>query len=173
MDLLEMMRKRRSYRRYLSEPLEQEKIEQVLKAGLLSPSSRGIRPWELIVVQDEEKLKRLSNCRVGAANMLKGAACAIIVIADTTKSDVWIEDCAIVMSNMHLMADSLGIGSCWIQGRLRQADQEDTEDYVRSLLNFPEEYALEAILSLGMPVEYADAYDLEKLKTEKIHREVF
>lgn len=172
MKLLEIMQNRRSVRKYTGETIANEKIEEILQAGLLSASSRAFRPWEFIVVRDKEMLDKMASCRDGAANMLKGADAAIVVIADGEKSDVWIEDCSIVMSNMHLMADSLGIGSCWIQGRLRVTGEgESTEDYLRRLLGFPQNMKLEALLSLGMPEKHAPAYELDSLAKEKIHWE--
>ena len=116
----------------------------------------------------------MSDCRVGAAKMLAGADCAIVVVGDEQKGDVWIEDCAVAMANMHLMADSLGLGSCWIQGRLREAaDGSSTEDYLRKLLGFPENYRLEAILSVGVPENHGAPYELETLSMSKVHRETF
>lgn len=174
MNLLDIMRSRRSVRKYTGEPIADESMEAILQAGLLSASSRGFRPWEFIVVRNKETLEKMASCRDGSANMLKGADAAVVVIADGGKSDVWIEDCAIVMSNMHLMADSLGIGSCWIQGRLRTAAEGgSTEDYLRNLLGFPENLKLEAVLSLGMPQQHAPAYELDSLATEKIHWEKY
>lgn len=81
---------------------------------------------------------------------------------------MWIEDCSVAMANMHLMASSLGIGSCWVQGRLRNADEITTEEYVRERLGFPENYKLEAILTLGMPDAEAPAHQLDELPMEKI-----
>ena len=130
MEFLDMLKKRRSIRQYTEEKITEEQLQMVINAGLLSPSSRSIRPWELIVVQNKDTLQKMSECRVGSAKMLANASVAIVVIADAEKSDVWTEDCSIVMSNMHLMADSLGLGSCWIQGRLRETpDGQSTEDY--------------------------------------------
>lgn len=174
MDLLDVLQNRRSIRKYTKETISEEKIETILKAGLLSASSRAIRPWELIVVKDKEALKKLSGCRVGSAKMLENAQAAIVVIADQTKSDVWVEDCSIVMSNMHLMAENLGVGSCWIQGRLREAPNgQTTEEYVREILKFPPEFCLEAILSLGIPIEHPAKTELTDLMYQKIHFEKF
>lgn len=106
--------------------------------------------------------------------MLENAGCAILVFANPEKTDVWVEDCSIAMSNMHLMADSLGLGSCWIQGRLREAENgESTEAYCRKLLNVPEEYLLEAILSVGVLNEHPKAHTLEELEKEKVHYETY
>lgn len=172
MDVLTCMQRRRSVRQYTGEPIPDDKLKQVLQAALLSPSSRGKQPWEFIVVRDRNTLFRLSECRIGSAKMLAEADAAIVAIADAEKTDVWVEDCSIAMANMHLMADSLGLGSCWIQGRLREAsDGRTTEAYVRTLLHFPESYKLAAILSLGIPQQHPEAHSLENLPLDKIHQD--
>lgn len=88
-------------------------------------------------MKNKETLEKMAAARTGAANMLTGAAAAIVVLGDETVTDVWTEDCSIVMASMHLMASSLGIGSCWIQGRNREAaDGSSSEEYLRELLPF-------------------------------------
>ena len=174
MNLLQIMQNRRSVRNYTGEKIPKEKLDKILQAGLLSASGRNKKPWEFVVVQEKETLEKLSHCRVGAAKMLKNAGCAILVFANPDKTDVWVEDCSIAMSNMHLMADSLGLGSCWIQGRLREAENgESTEAYCRTLLSVPNEYDLEAILSIGILEEHPKAHTLEELERGKIHYEAY
>ncbi|MEG0250251.1 MAG: nitroreductase family protein [Peptostreptococcus sp.] len=174
MDLLELMMKRRSIRTYTDEALENDDIEKILQAALLSPSSRGIRPWEFILVKDKDTLMELSKCRGKASKMLEDAQCAIIVFADIAKSDVWVEDCSIAMMNMQLMASSLNLGSCWIQGRLRTTeDGTSTEEFCQRLLSVPSNYSLEAILSIGVPKKEMQAHSLDELKMQKIHLEKF
>lgn len=174
MEFLDVLKKRRSIRQYIGEEISEEQLQMVLNAGLLSPSSRSIRPWELIVVQNKDTLKEMSECRIGSAKMLANASAAIVVVADTEKSDVWTEDCSIVVSNMHLMADSLGLGSCWIQGRLREAsDGQTTEDYLRRILGYPKEIHLEAILSLGIPAVHPEGHSLTDIPENKIHYEKY
>ena len=174
MELMEILKKRRSIRQYAGEAIQQEQLQLVLEAGLLSPSSRSNRPWELIVVRNKDTLNKMADCRIGSARMLAGADAAIVVIADASKSDVWTEDCSIVMSNMHLMADSLGLGSCWIQGRLREAPNgQSTEDYLRDILDYPEGFHLEAILSLGIPAVHPEGRSLEDFSGGKIHYEEY
>lgn len=172
MELLEIMRNRRSVRTYTGEPVPEEKLEKILQAGLLSASGRAIRPWEFILVRDKETLKRMALARTAGAKMLEEADCAVAVLGDEEKTDVWTEDCSIAMANMHLMADSLGVGSCWIQGRLREAsDKRTTEEYLRELLGYPAHLRLEAVLSLGMPKDHPAPRSEAELLTEKIHRE--
>ena len=174
MELLQLMKQRRSVRAYTSEDISEENLNQILEAGLLSASGRAIRPWELIVVRDKETLKKMAERRDKGAYMLDSANAAIVVIADETKTDVWTEDCSIVMTNMHLMASSLGVGSCWIQGRLRKSAGEDsTEDYLRKLLGYPQGYKLEATLSLGMPQSIPEPKEVTEELLKKVHWEKY
>ena len=174
MDLLEVMRNRRSVRVYTGETVPEDQVEQILKAGLLSASGKNLKPWEFIVVRDKEVLAKLSKSRAAGAAMIEHADCAIVVVGDTEKSDVWTEDCSSAMANMHLMADCLGIGSCWVQGRLREAaDGRTTEAFIRDLLGIPDKYGVAAMLSLGMAKEHPAAYSLDELPMEKVHREKF
>ena len=173
MSFKEILQRRSSVRKYTGEKIPEDLLEKVIEAGLMSPSGRNIKPWELVVVQNRETLEKLSHCRKGAAKMLENAGCAILVFADPEKTDVWTEDCSIVMSNMHIMADSLGLGSCWIQGRLREAENgETTEHYCRKVLNVPENMVLEAILSVGI-LEGEKVKKDKKIDNTKVHFEEF
>lgn len=173
MELLDILKHRRSVRTYTDAPIPQETLDTILKAGLLSPSGRNQRPWEFILIQNKDTLNAMSRCRDAGSSMLSGAAAAIVVIGDPAKADTWTEDCSIAMAYMHLMADHLGVGSCWIQGRMRTIGEESTEDYLRSLLHFPDSYRLEAILSLGYPNPHPEARTEEELPKEKVHIEQF
>ena len=169
--MMETFLNRRSVRSYTGEAVPMEKLNTIIMAGLSSASSRAIRPWDLIVVRDKDKPIEMSGCRLkGSSRMLAGADAAIVVVGDEERSDVWIEDCSVVMANMHLMASALGVGSCWIQGRDREAvDGETTEDFLRRILQFPSESRLLAILSLGMPDEELPARTPESLPFNKVH----
>lgn len=174
MELMNLLQHRHSVRSYTGEAVSDEALNQILQAGLISASSRSLCPWEFIVVRDKQTLEHLSRCRTAGAGMLSKADCAIVVVADEAKCDVWIEDCSIAMANMHLMADALGLGSCWVQGRLRKApDGRDTEDYIRSLLHYPAGYRLEAMLSLGVAASHPAPRSLDSLDWSKVHRETF
>lgn len=174
MELLELMKSRRSVRQYTGEAVPQEKLDQIIKAGLLAASGKAIKPWEFVVVKDKDTLAALSKSRAVGAKMLENADVAIVVLGDSAKTDVWTEDCSVAMANMHLMADAIGVGSCWVQGRLRNAsDDETTEAVVQKLLGVPEQYKLEAMLSLGMTENHPEAHKDEELLMEKVHFEKF
>lgn len=171
MEFIDLLKQRRSYRQYTKEPISQEDLNQILEAGLLAPSGRNIKPEELILVTDPDILKALSKARVGASKMLEGAAACIVVLGDEDQTDVWIEDCSNVILTMHYMASSLGLGSCWIQGRNRTApDHTTTEKYVRNILHFPSNMHLEAILSLGHINNPLPPKEISQDLLKKVHR---
>ena len=172
-DLLEMLYQRRSIRKYTGASIPDELLEQVIKTGLASETSRNRRSWEFIVVRDKAMLAKMAHFRQHSALMLEGADAAVVVLGDEEKSDVWTEDCSIAMAHMHLMADQLGLGSCWIQGRPRDCEDGSmtSEAYLRELLGFPHNLRLEAVLSLGMIDEHPAPHGEKDLSWEKVHQE--
>lgn len=174
MDMLDTILARRSVRQYTDEPIPADKLNAILYAGLAAASSKNRRPWEFVVVRDRAMLDKLGSCRPGAANLLSKCSAAIVVCADAEAVDVWVEDCASAITQMHLTADALGVGSCWLQVRLRKAeDGHDTADVVRELLGIPEKYGVMAILTLGIPASHPAPKRVEELLLEKIHHEHF
>lgn len=172
--MLEMLYKRRSIRRFKTVPLESERIEKITKAALLAPSSRGIRPWEFIIIESKQALELLSEAKASGSDFLADAPFAIAVIADETKSDVWIEDAAISSTIILLGAEELGLGSCWVQIRNRMtASGESSEAYVKKVLNIPPHYRVECIIAIGYPAEHKEPYSPDDLLMEKVHYEKF
>lgn len=170
----ELLKKRRSIRKFSDRALEPETLDTILKSALLSPSSRSRRPWEFIVVTDPGMLGKLAESREHGSQFLAGAKAGIVVVADPAQSDVWIEDTSIASIIMQLSAESLGLGSCWIQLRQRQHDaQTSAGAYVKALLEIPERYCAECILALGYPAETKQPYDEAALPYGKIHWERF
>jgi len=117
--MLDILRKRRSIRRYRSKDIEPETIELLKEAALRAPSSRDIKPWRFVFVTDKALLEKLSRAKESGSSFLKGAALGVVVCADEDESDVWIEDCSIASIILQLAGISLGLGSCWIQIRNR------------------------------------------------------
>ena len=99
--MLKTLYNRHSTRKFHDRKVEEDKIRDLLSAALLGPSSRGNRPWEFIVVDDPLLLEVLSKSKQGAS-VLKNAPLAIIVIGDTAKSEVWVEDCSIASTKLKL-----------------------------------------------------------------------
>ena len=167
---LSLAQKRRSIRRYLEKPIETEKIERLIEAALRAPSSRRFNPWEFVVVTDRVLLEKLSKAKPHGASFLKDASVGIVVCADSEKSDVWIEDASIASIYIHLAAESVDLGSCWIQIRKRMHDQEKSaEQYIRELLGIPENLKIESMVAVGYPAESKAPHPKKDLQYEKIH----
>ena len=154
--------------------MEPEKIDQLIEAVLRSPSGRGIKPWEFVVVTDEAMLEKLSGVKEHGSAFLKDAPLGIVVCADSGQQDIWIEDASIASIIIHLAAASLGLGGCWIQIRERMhKGNEPAEPHVIKLLNLPAHYKVLSIVAVGYPDEKKQPHPKEKLATEKVHREVY
>ena len=169
-NFLELLKQRRSSRVFTDELIDKEAVCNLMKAALMSPSGHRINPWEFILVEDKAVLKALSKSKEHGAGLLEGAAMAVVVLGDTTKTDVWIEDCSIATIILQLAAEDLGLGSCWVQIRRRKdADGNVAEDNVRSLLNIPAHYAVLSIVALGHKARETQPFDEEKMQWDKIH----
>jgi nitroreductase len=169
--MIELLRKRRSIRKFTPDPINSETIELLIEAMLRAPSSRGINPWEFFVVDDRELLVKLSESKEHGSAFLKNAPLGVVVCADSTKSDVWIEDCSIASILVQMTALSLGMGSCWIQIRNRNhAGGKSAEGHVQQLLGLPEHIRVESILAIGHPAEAKEPVPSNKLQQEKVKR---
>ena len=169
--MIELLRKRHSIRKFTEEKVAPETIELLIEALLRAPSSRGINPWEFVVVDDWELLARLSRAKEHGAEFLKKAPLAIVVCADGTRSDVWIEDCSIASIIVQLVALSVGLGSCWTQIRNRMHDSwRPSEAYIRELLGLPEHIKVESIIGIGYPGETKKPILAKDLQYEKVKR---
>ncbi len=170
----ELVKSRRSIRKFLPKAVETEKIDRITRTALMSPSSKRSNPWEFIVVQDRDMLRRLAECRPADSQQLEHAPVGIVVTADTTKSDMWLVDASIAAMMMMLQAKDLDLGSCWVQVHNREKEEGVTaEEYVRKLLGIPSHYAVLNIVGFGYPDEERRLYDEAKLPYDKIHMEKF
>ena len=141
--MIEILRKRRSIRKYQATAIDSQAMEVIKEALLRSPSSRGTNPWTFIFVDQKELLGQLSRAKEQGAQFVKDAALAVVVCGDETQSDVWVEDCSIAAIVAQLAAQSLGLGSCWSQIRERAHSKEKSgatrlhKDTVQQVLDGP------------------------------------
>lgn len=171
MSILNVMQNRRSVRKYNDTPITDEELNKVISAALLAPNGKGLRPWEFVVIKDSAMLRELYNCRKGGAKMLESATAAIAVYSDGNKTDTYIEDSSIAMGYMLLEAAELGLGSVWLQLRLRPSNEDgvNAEEFVNARLKAPENFKLEALLILGHIDEQPQPQNMPLLPNEKIH----
>ena len=170
MDLLDVMLKRRSVRKYTDEEIPNEKMNRIIQAGLLAPTSRNLKPCNFLVIEDKEVLRKIAESKEHGAAFLKDANKAIAVIGNSLVADTWIEDSSIALAFMHLMAAEQNIGSCWFQIRLRKNKEgECSEDIVRDILGLDDYFRIVGILALGIEDGHMKAYTLDDIDKEKVH----
>lgn len=168
--MIRLLLHRRSVRQFKGQRIEKGKIDKLLTAGLLAPSSRNRKPWEFIVVDDPDLLRDLAKAKAHGSAFLEETPLGIVIIADTEVSDMCVEDTSIAASYMQLQAERLGLGSCWVQIRERQdADGQCSQRYVRKLLSIPEKYMVEAVIGIGYKDAETDPKSMEELDTHKVH----
>jgi nitroreductase len=166
----ELLKNRRSIRKFLQQPIEPEKIDLILKAALMSPASKRTNGWEFWVVQQKNTLEKMAECRPYGSKLLENAPLAIVVTADPSKSDVWFEDASIASIIIQLEATDLGLGSCWVQIYNREKDETiSAEQYIKNILNIPEHLHVLSAIAIGYKDEERKPFDIEKLAYEKIH----
>ncbi len=167
--MIELLRERRSIRKYSARLIEPEKIEILKEAVLRSPSSKGINPWQFIFVDQKETIKKLKDCKPHGAAPLSTATLAVVMCADETVNDAWIEDCSIASILLQLTAQSIGLGSCWIHIRNRKYSETKTsENYIRELLEIPDYFKVLSIISIGYSDQQREGKAYEDLQFEKI-----
>jgi len=167
--LLDLIRQRRSIRKFTGEAIEADKLEVLKEAALRPPSSMGHNPWEFIFVADGQLLNKLSKAKPHGSSFLAGARLGIVVLADPEKSAVWIEDASIASIYIQLAAESLGLGSCWVQIRERMHDDtQSAETYIAELLNIPSNLKVESVVGIGYPAEEKAPHKREALQDEKV-----
>ena len=167
--MLDILRKRRSIRKYMDKEIDPETIELLKEAALRAPTSRGINPWRFLFVTDKALLEKLSKAKRSGSGFLKGACLGVVVCADQNESDVWIEDCSIASIILQLAGVSLGLGSCWIQIRNRMcSDDISSEDYIREIIDLSKTMRVESMISFGYSDEEKSPVPEEQLDYSKI-----
>lgn len=157
MEFMDVVRKRRSTRKYRSEKILNGKLTNILEAARLAPSGCNRESWKFIVVRGEEKKAKLAVACNGQL-WLSGAD-AIIVGCWLPMSGIddmrLIRDVTIAMEHIALAAVNEGLGVCWVGAIDMEA--------VKSLLNIPEDVGINAIMPIGYPAEPARQRAFKKL----------
>lgn len=169
MELIDVMLKRRSTRKFNDEPVTREELDKILQAALLAPTSMNRKPCNFMVIERKETLTDLANSKDHGAGLIDGADKAIVVVADTMVADTWIEDSSIALTYMHLMATELGLGSCWVQIHLRSKNGKDSEEIVRDILKIDDHYRVVGIMALGHSDDIPPAHEPADVDKNKVH----
>ena len=158
MDFLEVIEKRHSVRKYADRPVEKEVLDAIVKVAQTAPSSRNSKSSAFMIVEDRDTLDALSQMRDYGSALLTGAQAAIVVMGDETKTDLWVDNCAISATFIQLAVTAMDLVSCWVHCHSRPRvkavpDGAMAEDYVRELLGIKEGYRPYCVIAIGYPQE--------------------
>ena len=168
--MIEILRNRRSVRQFQDRMVEKAKLDLLEEALVRSPTSRSINPWEFIVIDDRTTIGELSRCKPHGAGFLSSAPVAVVILGDKTSSDTCVEDCSIAAITLQYAVESLDLGSCWCQVRLREHRKgKSAEEYIREVLGIPERYLVECIIGVGYPGESKSPHEYDSLDWGKVH----
>jgi nitroreductase len=169
--ILELIKQRRSIRKFLPQAVEPEKVDVLIQSALMAPTSKNSKSWQFVVVDDTALLQQLAVSRPMGSSLIANAPLAIVVLADPSQSDAWLEDASIASAFLQLQAEALGLGSCWVQVARRPHNDEMTaEQYIRGVLQIPAELNVVNVIAIGYKNEERRPYDETKLPYDKIHR---
>ncbi|ABR48031.1 nitroreductase [Alkaliphilus metalliredigens QYMF] len=181
MSMIIEIKTRRSIRKYIDKPVEEEKILKLLESGRLAPSGSNTQPWHFIIVKSElnrEKLAKISHNQ----KWMLSAPVFIVCVADIRSRikeeiDISIDesspqqelkqiirDTTIAIEHMVLEAESQGLGTCWVAWF--------TQEEIRPILNIPSDKYVVSILTVGYSDEMPKARPRKKLE-EIIHTEIW
>ena len=174
--VLSNMMARRSIRKYLDKPVEHEKLEVIVRAGINAPSGMNRQPWIIRVVEDQkliadvtevykrnnpEQVKRDKDFK----NMFRNAPNLICVC---TPAEGGALDAGLLGENMMLAAQSMGLGTCCLGGPVRFLNSNAEAKFFLDRLDIPEGYKLNYILAIGYPDEQPDAKPRDASKVKYI-----
>ena len=166
MNAIEAMLTRRSIRKYTTEAVSNEAIDQLLKAAMSAPTAAG-QPWHFIVVRDRSTLGSVTGFHPHA-EMLKEAQVGIVVCGDTTPaplSDRWPLDCSAATENILIAANAIGLGAVWVG----IYPVEERIQGLRKLLGIPGHVVPLCVVSLGHPAEKKGPPN--RFRTDRIHND--
>lgn len=167
--LRELAEDRRSIRRYTDEPVSHEQTEKILKTASLAPSSFGQNPVEFVVVEDKETIQKLADCKKIGAPSVRNAPVAIVVMADTSKGELWVEDTSVAAAYLMLAAEDEGLGACWNQIHLRDGQEQRASLEICELLGIPKKYEVLCVMSLGHKGEGKKPHSADEMSMGRIH----
>ena len=135
-EVLEVIKSRRSIRKYKSDMVPQDKLEKIIEAGTYAATGMGKQSPIIVAVTNKELRDKLSamNAKIMGVNSdpFYGAPVVLIVLADKSRP-TYLYDGSLVMGNLMLEAEAQGVGSCWIHRAKEEFESEEGKEILKSL----------------------------------------
>ena len=169
-DFKELVKTRRSHRKFSSEEIAPEAVQLIMRAALMSPTSKSQRAWQFVVVDDKTDIEKLADAKYLGSQFMKGAPLAVVVLGDPMQNDCWVEDGSIAAISMQYQAEELGLGSCWVQMRGRGLDDgTPADEVIRGILDIPANYNVLCVVAFGHYIDERKPQNEDNLKWENVH----
>ena len=156
-ETLKTIKERRSCRNFKPDMVSKELLDKVLEAGTWAPTGMGMQSPKIVVVQDQETIKLLSeiNAKIMgvSSDPFYGAPTVLVVLADSSRP-TYVEDGSLVMGCLMLAAHSVGVDSCWIH-RARETFETEKGKALLIKWGIPENYKGIANCILGYAADGA------------------
>ena len=159
---------RTSIRQYQDRPVEQEKVEQLLRAAMAAPTAVNKQPWHFYVLNTKEAINRLADASQRGGDMVRSAALVVVVCGDMDKAlegkarEYWIQDTSAATENLLLAAHALGLGAVWTG----VYPMKERVEMTTKVLNLPENLVPLCTILIGYPAESPTPKD--KWKPENV-----
>jgi len=159
---------RTSIRQYQDRPVEQEKVEQLLRAAMAAPTAVNKQPWHFYVLNTKEAINRLADASQRGSDMVRSAALVIVVCGDMDKAlegkarEYWIQDTSAATENLLLAAHALGLGAVWTG----VYPMKERVEMTTKVLSLPENIVPLCTILIGYPAESPTPKD--KWKPENV-----
>ncbi len=174
MDYKTLVAARRSHRVFDKGELDGAQVQAILRAALLSPTSRNNRGWQFVVVDSPTDLDKLADVKEQGSAFIRDAALAVVVTGCPAHNDCWVEDGSIAAYSMQLQAEELGLASCWVQVRGRRlSDGTKASDVAKGILDIPDEMEVLCIIAFGRKAKETPPHVDDELKWENVHLEKY
>ncbi len=161
--VVDNMLNRKSVRKYSNKPVEQDKIDLIVKSAMSAPSAKNLQPWEFLVVTDKNLLKQIAKY-IPNASYSKKSQFAIIVCGDKNVSEkFWIQDCSAVTENILLVVESLDLGAVWCA----VYPYEDKVEKIQKLFKLPDNIVPLNVIPVGYPKKKETPK--QKYNPKKVH----
>jgi nitroreductase len=167
LDIIDIIRSRRSIRKFRPDPISEETLDMVLEAGRWAPSGLNNQPWRFAVVTKRATIEAISGL-THYSKIVLAAQALMPVFLDTAKSyhrEKDIQAIGACLQNMLLEAHSLGLGAVWL-GEIIKSNSE-----IKRILGLPEELELMAVLAVGHPAESPKPTSRKALKDLVVYRD--
>lgn len=160
--MLDLIKKRRSIRRYTGEPVSDADVKAMLEAAMAAPSANNVQPWEFVVVRDRTLRQQLAETHPWAA-MCAQAPVVFVMCGHERQSNHWVEDVSAATENLLLAAAGLDLGAVWVM----VYPQPRYEEHVRNVLGIPRGLRVLCLVPVGHPAESKPPHT--KYDESKIH----